>query len=264
MPTFIRCPPNTAKAGQRIPVPQGTPATTSFVINSCRSSSTPSRAAAKAAKRNRTSGPTGGGTSKSIRTSLTLGRGGGIGDLVLGGPPSGSFQADRAFAEQIARDLGLAGCESDLIPESLKSVCRALARQLGGGNGGQPDPCPSGTVKVGDKCVAPGDAFPGGDPATFPAGGRAVEGSFGLPAITPRQEQRTVLRCPSGMRLGKDNLCYPKAVLRRRSKFRKHRPPVKPPISRSEAKAVRQAQKVKDKLKKLTKDHPGLNTAKNK
>jgi len=128
----------------------------------------------------------------------------------------------------------------------------------GGGSGGQPlapsGPCPQGTIRVGNRCVAPGDAFPGGDPFTFPAGEQAVQGAFGLPALTPTQIQRTVRECPAGMVLGKDNLCYPKQVLSRRSRFRKWKGDVKPPVSASDAKAVRRAERVRNKVKDLGKD----------
>jgi len=61
---------------------------------------------------------------------------------------------------------------------------------------------------------------------TTPAEGdfQAVQGAFGMPAIAPKSAMRQRFVCPPGMVLGDDNLCYPKAVLRRSSRFRKWRP----------------------------------------
>lgn len=117
----------------------------------------------------------------------------------------------------------------------------------GGGNGG----CPPDRIRVGDNCVAPGDAFPGGDPFTTPAGGRAVQGSFGLPAISPVVEQRPHRSCPTGMVLGKDNLCYPRQILPRNSRFRKWRPGQRPPISAGDWKALKRMKSTKRKARDI-------------
>lgn len=111
------------------------------------------------------------------------------------------------------------------------------------------DDCPAGKIRVLGTCVSPGDAFPGGAPFVTGAGGRAVQGAFGLPAITPLEERRVHRTCPSGMVLGKDNLCYPKAVLSRRSRFRKWRQGMKPLLTGGDRKAIRKAERVANKLK---------------
>jgi len=147
------------------------------------------------------------------------------------------------------------------LPSYLQGLCRSAAGyvgdQFGPGQGGTSTngtgatACPPGTFKVQGRCVAPGDAFPGGDPFTFQAGGQAVQGSFGLPGVTPTQEQRRHLSCPPGMVLGMDELCYPKAVLPRRSQFRKWKGDRRPPVSVSDMQAIRQADRAKGRVKKL-------------
>ena len=103
-------------------------------------------------------------------------------------------------------------------------------------------------------------------------GGVAVVGGFGLPAMQPevvgqiRRRDGTVgaiLRCARGMVLGVDSLCYPKAVLPRRSKFRKWRGQPKALISGADVKAIRRAAAVKDRVLGLAKD-VGLHASKSK
>jgi len=125
------------------------------------------------------------------------------------------------------------------------------ARTFAGGGGAQE--CPPNRIRVGNRCIAPGDAFPGGSPFSTPAGGRTVEGSFGLPAVTPVQENHTRLNCPEGMVLGKDDLCYPRQILGRRNRFRKWRQPPRPPVSAADAKALRKVDKIRGKVRDLGK-----------
>jgi len=82
---------------------------------------------------------------------------------------------------------------------------------------------------------------------------QAVQGAFGLPAMAPFAEQRVVLDCPPGMVLGKDNLCYPKQVLRRNSQFRKWRSSPRPTISRRDERALAAIDSVQKSLKRLGK-----------
>ena len=106
--------------------------------------------------------------------------------------------------------------------------------------------------------------FPGGQTGTLQdVRGDAVIGGFGLPALVPSQvgsittrsgEVRPILRCNRGMVLGTDNLCYPKAILTPRSRFRKHRRPIAPPISRRDTKAIRIAAAAKERVKELAQD----------
>jgi len=71
--------------------------------------------------------------------------------------------------------------------------------------------------------------------------GQAVAGAFGMPAMQPASEMRQRLSCPPGMVLGRDDLCYPKQVLRRDSKFRKWRPGVRPILTGGQRRAISKA-----------------------
>lgn len=71
----------------------------------------------------------------------------------------------------------------------------------------------------------------------------AVTGAFGMPAIRPVLEQRLHSTCPKGMVLGEDELCYPKAVLRRDSRFRKWRPGTRPILTGGEVRAIATARR---------------------
>lgn len=146
------------------------------------------------------------------------------------------------------------------VGDVLKGIGKEILKR------GASQECREGCYKVPflDECVCPGDVFPGGEPATQDPGGVAVQGSFDLPAIRPTVERRVHRTCPAGMVLGRDDLCYPKQVLSRRNRFRKWRQPPRPKISAADWKAIRKAERLKERLKDLTKAHPGLNTAKNK
>lgn len=67
------------------------------------------------------------------------------------------------------------------------------------------------------------------------------------PTVVPSQ----TLRCPRGMVLAIDNLCYLKQLLPRRSKLRKWRGAPRPPISAADWKRLRVAERVKDKAKDI-------------
>jgi len=83
--------------------------------------------------------------------------------------------------------------------------------------------------------------LPGGATGTQQAGGQAIAGAFGMPAIVPLQVPSSRFDCPPGMVLGKDNLCYPRQVLRRDSKFRKWRPGPRPILTGGQRSAIRKA-----------------------
>ncbi|MFG0329817.1 MAG: hypothetical protein ACF8PN_07970 [Phycisphaerales bacterium] len=163
--------------------------------------------------------------------------------------------------------------------EILNEILQRRQRPTQGGGAGAGQsfaptgagPCPAGTFRVGSTCVSPGDALPGGEPMTFPTpgttvanpGGSAVVGSFGLPARTPMVVSQLVRRCGKGMVLGDDDLCYPKAVLPRRSKFRKWRGERRPPVSAADMAAIRKAASARDRVLELAKD-VGLHASKSR
>jgi len=82
---------------------------------------------------------------------------------------------------------------------------------------------------------------------------QAVTGAFGMPAMAPFAETRVVLDCPPGMVLGKDDLCYPSAVLRRNSQFRKWRSAPRPTVTRRDERALARIDSVQKALKRLGK-----------
>jgi hypothetical protein len=130
--------------------------------------------------------------------------------------------------------LGIIDDLKDIAFDTAKELGeRELRRRLGldaGTSASGIDQCPPGTFRFPgtDSCVAPGDAFPGGDPFTFQAGGPAGIGPLGLYA-QPAREQVTTLRCPPGLVLAMDDLCYDSGSLPK--KFRKWRPASKPAVS---------------------------------
>ncbi len=142
--------------------------------------------------------------------------------------------------------------------------------------------CAPGQLRVGGLCIDPlGTGLPGFGIAPVPQTptttgvstmptGQAVVGSFGLPAMVPetvgsiRRRDGTVApirRCGPRMVLGTDDLCYPKALLPRRSKFRKWRQPPRPAVSAGDVKAIRRAGRAKDRVLVLAKS-VGLHASK--
>lgn len=193
---------------------------------------------------------------------------------LLGGAPStgrGGLSSSIDFGEILS---GLGGAAEDLLEGAIGGAVGGLSERIrrsvagiGGSAGGAPlvQPEPSGdcpgifSVKGPDgRCINLGDLAPGGDPAITQQQGNAVAGAFGLPALTPvvagnisRMDGSTgpILRCPSGMVLGRDNLCYPKAVLRRSSKYRKWKPGRRPLLTGGERNAISTANRLRGRVK---------------
>ncbi len=94
----------------------------------------------------------------------------------------------------------------------------------------------------------------GGEPVNVLAeGGDPIMGGFGLPAMTPQVVGRVVRLCGPGMVLGRDELCYPKSVLQRRSSLRKWRLPARPVFSAADSKTINKADALRNKVKDLNK-----------
>jgi hypothetical protein len=72
---------------------------------------------------------------------------------------------------------------------------------------------------------------------------QATTGAFGMPAMIPQDNMRLHHTCPKGMVLGEDMLCYPRAVLRRDSRFRKWKPGARPILTGGQRKAIQKAKK---------------------
>jgi len=186
----------------------------------------------------------------------------------------GGFQPGGGFGGFAS---GICGNISD---PTTRAICEAGAGLIpsggggGGGNGGRKKRRKGAfqplTLDNDDRCIFPSRLDPvsgqcklflgsqeGADP------GRAVVGGFGLPAMVPdvvgqitRRDGSSgpILRCMRTMVLGTDNLCYPKAVLPRRSKFRKWRGDPRPAVSAGDVRAIRKAAAAKDRVLNLAKD----------
>ena len=124
-------------------------------------------------------------------------------------------------------------------------------------NFGTADPCPTGYSWDGAQCVATG--IGGVIERTLPGGatgygsdvyGQAVMGAFGRPALQPYVYSQPVRRCPPGLVLGKDGLCYDKIANKDRMWPRGPRPF----MTGSDMKALRKAASLKQRVKKLAQD----------
>ena len=146
----------------------------------------------------------------------------------------------------------------------------------GNGGSGGADPlglggdCPGLTsIKFRGRCVELGDILPGGDPAVTdqvptgngsgdggmgvalpfsgPSGGAfsPVNGRFGV-GVVPRVEVMQVRRCPKGMALGIDGVCYD--GLHRNSPRREHPLGMKPLLTSGDRAAIRKASAAAGKL----------------
>lgn len=83
----------------------------------------------------------------------------------------------------------------------------------------------------------------------FEAQFQVTQGAFGMPAMVPEAVSGVTLRCPSGFVLGDDELCYPKAVLRRNSRFRKWNPGARPILTGGERRGIAKAKRSTNKAR---------------
>ncbi len=115
---------------------------------------------------------------------------------------------------------GLIGAGVGLLIGGPGGALAGAKLGFAGGGGSAGPECPPFTIKVGDNCVDPLAALPGGRPAVTRATGTGLitqaeieEGIFGLlstlPDIVGEINGKPVMRCPvPGLVLGKDNRCY--------------------------------------------------------
>lgn len=186
--------------------------------------------------------------------ATTVFGGGGPTSLLFGGfgPPAGPGGFPKPPGSSSSGGDGFCG----LLEGTARRLCEAGSSLVDSGRSSE---CPPGQINVpflgcwGRRAAENGGATgtDGGGPM---GGGRAVQGSFGMPAIEPTVETRTHRSCPDGMVLGKDNLCYPKAILSRRSRFRKWRQPRRPMFTAGDLNAIRRAERLKKKARSIGKD----------
>lgn len=184
-------------------------------------------------------------------------------------PPA--VPASSAFNPFAGSSLSLpAGSTSacDGLSEPWKTLCKLGGTALGGGpatptttlsNVPITSGCPTGFVLQNGRCVQSGvDQYIPGPIGTLQDYGPAVIGAFGKPALTPKQVGSIkrkdgvtgpILRCPAGMVLGRDDLCYQKGAIT--NKERAHPRGHRPLITGGEMHAFSVARAASKKLRKL-------------
>jgi len=110
--------------------------------------------------------------------------------------------------------------------------------------------CEFPSFMLGGKCVNPAAAMPGGAPLISSPSqyGEATYGRYGL-ALVPAQETITRAKCPPGMVLGKDGLCYESLPKR----DRKWNPGAKPLLTGGEMNAINRANRAAKRLQSTQK-----------
>jgi len=174
-------------------------------------------------------------------------------DLIGGGGGGGGDRGRERKAAQ-AQALNLANANRAASAADVSRGLFTIPRRSGVGSSG--GGCPDGWTASNGDCTRRGagggtetivnlpDIDPGiQSPAERSIAGsaQAVAGAFGMPAIVPQAEMRRRLSCPPGMVLGEDELCYPKQVLRRDSRFRKWKPGVRPILTGGQRNSIRKA-----------------------
>lgn len=159
-----------------------------------------------------------------------------------------------------------------IVRGGVEGIQQRVAGLVGGSGGGseppqgspavpgslvaQESPCPPGQVRVPftNRCagVSPADILPGGAPfvSTSVQMGTPTLGHYGV-AVTPMAMERVKLRCPRGMVLGMDNLCYNKRNLR--ADERKWKPGRRPLLTGGEMNAITVAARAAGKLERSKK-----------
>lgn len=177
---------------------------------------------------------------------------GGIGGFIVGGP-AGAL-AGAKVGSSVGEALGGGGGATG--PGGLVSSgpCGSGFTLVGtncvpipsSGLVGSPQ-CPPGQVRVGTMCVNLGGALPGGQPFTTQVGA-PMAGRFGV-AFAPTARNIGTLKCPPGMVLGKDNMCYDRLP----KGYRKWNPGTKPLITGGEINALRKVDRIRKRVKKAAK-----------
>lgn len=157
----------------------------------------------------------------------------------------------------VTKRLGLTGGGGAASSEPA-SGSAVVPGNFSGAAAGQ---CGPGKIRFGDSCIDPLALPPGGKPALTGAQaadvgyGDAVYGRYGL-GLVPAQEVRTVRKCPKGMVLGDDGVCYEHLPKRDRM----WNPGDRPLLTGGEMAAIRKAasaakrlQTTRKRLKKTTK-----------
>lgn len=175
-------------------------------------------------------------------------------------------QPTYGFFGDVLRGVGRVA--TSIIPGPVDDILfGAISGQTGKRNISARSDCPpgfranprTGACEVEGPIGAVQRFLPGGQTGTLPqvqigqempdAFGGAVMGAFGKPALQPAQASGVSLRCPRGMVLGKDNLCYGKNQIN--AGDRKWRPSKRAKISAAEWRTLSKANSVKNKAKEV-------------
>lgn len=160
-------------------------------------------------------------------------------------PNLGKSVVDQAVSA--AKSFGIVGDTGARVAAWIADwISSKLAGTAGSGGGGGADPGGGS----GAPCIFPAKIDPVTNTCKIFVGsgsgpegrfGAAVAGAFGIPAMQPAVTSPVRRRCPPSMVLGRDNLCYPSAVLRRSSRFRKWRPGMRPLMTGGDRRAITKA-----------------------
>jgi hypothetical protein len=197
--------------------------------------------------------PSNGGARAPTRQGIIEGIIGGVTGFVSGGVP-GAIVGGLSGLSSGGGSEPASG--EPTVPGTDIGRGRGRGGSYGGGFTGQTaQQCPEGTFAVGSQCVdiVPGGAHQGSGMIVSP--GEGAVGQVGIGAVNPAIFQETVHRCPRGMVLGIDNLCYHKKALTKAT--RKWNPGRRPLLTGGElnaiSRAARAARRVKGAQKNLEK-----------
>lgn len=184
----------------------------------------------------------------------------GVPGSYIAGPGAGVVTTPTAGAAGGTSEALMAACAVITNPY-LKALCLAgvAVWNPGGSNGnvatkgaGLQAGCPTGYKQdANGQCVKEGIGgtmerwIPGGQTGTLQdVAGLTASGRYGA-AYYPVQIQRTVMACPPGYVLGKDDLCYDHLA----RKERKHPPGRKPLLTGGDMNALARVHRIKGRLK---------------
>lgn len=147
-----------------------------------------------------------------------------------------------------ARDTCLAAAAvARALTDNATRPSNGSGMPMNGGGNLTPTNCPTGYSMVLGQCVAnnPMAMLPGGAPMFMQP---AQAGYFGALSAPATMHSQTVLKCPRGLILGKDNRCYAKGSIPRQ--HRKWAPEPRPLVSRSDVKALARIKSIRSRVKK--------------
>jgi hypothetical protein len=175
---------------------------------------------------------------------------GGLGGLgVFGGGQTGS-QAAKNQAR--AQGMGVPGTQAGMptLPQVSPRIGTQGIQATPRGREIRINPPFGGAPGVGISIQETGGNGRAGPSVAGRIGGRSLP-FMGDIGVSPAVFQRQVRVCPRGQRLAIDGLCYPKALLGKRSPFRAWPSDPAPPVTAADAKALRKVDSIRKKVRTL-------------